>query len=211
MTTYNKKRCVRRICSLLLAVLTAALLCLPSFADATVRPGDTVRVELYGSELGSTAIKSIYIVPKSRSGKLKLVSIRAHGFDGASIVSTDNGSLIAAFSKNTVLPKGLLLSCEFIAEELGDDEIYFDIRAKAVDSGGEHSVQLSEPAARVYHIGSIEDYDVNGDGEVNAVDLVRLMRIIAGAVSGERGDINGDGVIDTLDLVRLLHAIAVGI
>ncbi len=131
-------------------------------------------------------------MPKSRSGKLKLVSIRAHGFDGASIVSTDNGSLIAAFSKNTVLPKGLLLSCEFIAEELGDDEIYFDIRAKAVDSGGEHSVQLSEPAARVYHIGSIADYDVNGDGEVNAVDLVRLMRIIAGAVSGERGDINGD-------------------
>lgn len=202
---------MRRICSLLLAVLTAALLCLPSFADATVRPGDTVRVELYGSELGSTAIKSIYIVPKSRSGRLKLVSIRAYGFDGASIVSTDNGSLIAAFSKNTVLPKGLLLSCEFIAEELGDDEIYFDIRAKAVDSGVEHSVQLSEPAARVYHIGSIEDYDVNGDGEVNAVDLVRLMRIIAGAVSGERGDINGDGVIDTLDLVRLLHAIAVGI
>ena len=110
-----------------------------------------------------------------------------------------------------MLPKGLLLSCEFIAEELGDDEIYFDIRAKAVDSGGEHSVQLSEPAARVYHIGNIADYDINGDGEVNAVDLVRLMRIIAGAVSGERGDINGDGVIDTCDLVRLLHAIAVGI
>ena len=72
-------------------------------------------------------------------------------------------------------------------------------------------MQLSEPAARVYHIGNIADYDINGDGEVNAVDLVRLMRIIAGAVSGERGDINGDGVIDTCDLVRLLHAIAVGI
>lgn len=64
-----------------------------------------------------------------------------------------------------MLPKGLLLSCEFIAEELGDDEIYFDIRAKAVDSGGEHSVQLSEPAA-VSIISAVSRInDVNGDGK----------------------------------------------
>ncbi len=201
----------RRLCALLLAVITAAVLSLPGFAAQKPLPGDSVTVELYGSELGGEAVKSICITPLSRSGKLRLTSIKAHGPDGAGIVSTDGGVLIAAFSSNTPLQSGLLLSCEFVADGLGEDEVFFDVRAKAAGADGEHDITLTEPEVRVFRIGCSEDYDVNGDGAVNAIDLVRLMRIIGGATTDGYADINDDGTVDTRDLVRLLHALAVGV
>ena len=53
--------------------------------------------------------------------------------------------------------------------------------------------------------------DVNGDGIVNAKDLVRLMKRVAGDETIEiigTADINGDGVINSKDLVRLMKIIA---
>ena len=52
--------------------------------------------------------------------------------------------------------------------------------------------------------------DINGDGKVNALDLVRLKRAIAGEnveLVGS-GDTTGDGKVNALDLVRLKRAIA---
>ena len=47
--------------------------------------------------------------------------------------------------------------------------------------------------------------DVNGDGVVNILDLVRVASSFGG--SGENGaDVNGDGVVNILDLVRVAGA-----
>ena len=47
--------------------------------------------------------------------------------------------------------------------------------------------------------------DVNGDGVVNILDLVRVASNLGG--SGENGaDVNGDGVVNILDLVRVAGA-----
>ena len=47
--------------------------------------------------------------------------------------------------------------------------------------------------------------DVNGDGEVNILDLVRVASYFGHPVSDENAavDVNGDGKINILDLVRI--------
>lgn len=47
--------------------------------------------------------------------------------------------------------------------------------------------------------------DVNGDGEVNILDLVRIAASFGQPVSAENAvaDVNGDGEINILDLVRV--------
>lgn len=52
-------------------------------------------------------------------------------------------------------------------------------------------------------------YDVNGDGEVGAADLTRLMKFISGQeVTASVTDINGDGKTSASDLTRLMKYIA---
>ena len=49
--------------------------------------------------------------------------------------------------------------------------------------------------------------DVNGDGSVNTMDLIRLMKYINGVevdVAEGAGDVNGDGSVNTMDLIRLM-------
>ncbi len=51
--------------------------------------------------------------------------------------------------------------------------------------------------------------DINGDGEVNSSDLVRLMKYMAGAdVIAYYPDVNGDGIVATSDLIRLMKYIS---
>ena len=45
--------------------------------------------------------------------------------------------------------------------------------------------------------------DVNGDGDVNVLDLV----IVANAFGKSEPDVNGDGVVNVLDLVVLANAL----
>ena len=52
--------------------------------------------------------------------------------------------------------------------------------------------------------------DVNGDGKVNTMDLIRLMKYISGVevdVAPGTADVNGDGRENTLDLIRLMKIV----
>ena len=55
----------------------------------------------------------------------------------------------------------------------------------------------------------VKPNDVNGDGKVNILDLVRLKKILAGVSKDDFGtaDIDGDGNIQTADLVTLRKVI----
>ena len=53
--------------------------------------------------------------------------------------------------------------------------------------------------------------DVNGDGEVNILDLIRLRKYLMGAaqdIQSANADVTGDGVVDNKDLVRLRKYLA---
>ena len=52
--------------------------------------------------------------------------------------------------------------------------------------------------------------DTGGDGTVNTMDLIRLMKYINGVevdVAEGAGDVNGDGRVNTMDLIRLMKLI----
>lgn len=56
--------------------------------------------------------------------------------------------------------------------------------------------------------GAVYKGDMNGDGRISTVDIVKLQRIIVGldeltSDNLARGDINGDGKISTIDIVKL--------
>lgn len=181
--------------------------CFMSSAAGPLLPGDRVTVSFYGSSLSGCAVKSISITPVSKTGRLELLSIKSN-VNGAIIQSTDGGTYIAAFSSNTVLPDGSLIDCEYMATELGGDEISFSVRAKVTVNGVEQTVELPVQTPTAYRIGYGPDFDVNGDGAVNAIDLVRLMRVISGVSEEGNVDVNRDGYVDTKDLIRLVNALA---
>jgi|GEM_PF-4820486 hypothetical protein len=67
----------------------------------------------------------------------------------------------------------------------------------------------SETVNPVTDTPDINKYDINGDGDVNAKDLVRLMKNIANEESENlKGDVNGDGQVNAIDLSRLMNFLA---
>ena len=53
--------------------------------------------------------------------------------------------------------------------------------------------------------------DVNGDGEVNILDLIRLRKYLMSAaqdIQSANADVTGDGVVDNKDLVRMRKYLA---
>jgi hypothetical protein len=57
-------------------------------------------------------------------------------------------------------------------------------------------------ASSLFHGGTAQPADLNGDGIVNGVDLATLLA--AWGVAGHPADINSDGVVDGADLSALL-------
>ena len=53
--------------------------------------------------------------------------------------------------------------------------------------------------------------DVNGDGLVNAADVVEVANAIMGkpsdCIQAEKADVNGDGVVNTADIVKITSLI----
>ena len=77
----------------------------------------------------------------------------------------------------------------------------FDLTEFDVVEEGEGSWTLSPKAVETV------PGDTNGDGSVNTMDLIRLMKYISGVevdVAEGTGDVNGDGKVNTMDLIRLM-------
>ena len=80
----------------------------------------------------------------------------------------------------------------------------FDLTAFDVVEEGEGSWTLTLKAEETI------PGDANGDGVVNTMDLIRLMKYISGVevdVAEGAGDVNGDGKVNTMDLIRLMKYI----
>ena len=52
--------------------------------------------------------------------------------------------------------------------------------------------------------------DVNGDGQVDTRDLVRLMKGVASGETDPKYDVNGDGNVDTKDIINLMKKLSEG-
>lgn len=126
-------------------------------------------------------------------------------------------------------------SCKYRFESLGDRNTVavlcdgkFNVIASDDDSGEGYNfaIEAGLEAGKTYYIGVGNVYgspitvplliercvvpDLNGDGRINSLDLVRLKKYTAGAVSTVEGsaDMNSDGRINALDLVVLQKLLA---
>jgi hypothetical protein len=105
---------------------------------------------------------------------------------------------------------GALLQAEFEIKEsapLGGTPVR--LRAELVDvTGAVYTTKVTEGLVLVGLLG-----DVNEDGQVNAGDVVLVLRYSVGLVDlgesqKEKGDVNGDGVTNTLDAILMLRRLA---
>ena len=49
--------------------------------------------------------------------------------------------------------------------------------------------------------------DVNGDGVVNALDVVAVINAVLGLASSSTADVNGDGAVNALDVVFVINQV----
>ncbi len=107
---------------------------------------------------------------------------------------------------------GVILSLIFkVKEGVEDGEIPVTVSY----SSGDITNDAEEVFSPIVTAGGITVYsilpgDINGDGDVNALDLIRLKKYIADdtTVIVGNGDVNGDGDVNLLDLIRLKKYLA---
>lgn len=142
-------------------------------------------------------------------------------FDVGNIVNVEGGKIFALYLPSTIESIGeYAFTCqgpmtiyyggteeEWANVEIADynDEV---LNATVIflggDNGDDPGTGVEEPAEKIAG-------DVNGDGKVNAKDLTRFLKYLAGnnvEVVEEALDMNCDGKINSKDLIRLLKYMA---
>ena len=107
---------------------------------------------------------------------------------------------------------GVILSLIFkVKEGVEDGEIPVTVSYGSGDiiNDAEETFSPSVTAGGIT-VYSILPGDINGDGDVNALDLIRLKKYIADDSTElvGNGDVNDDGDINSLDLIRLKKYLA---
>ncbi len=141
------------------------------------------------------------------STKLSLTGYEDAGFTGW--VVEKNAAWIG--DKNSTF-NGTILKLKFkVAENAAEEDIPITLRYAEGDIANASETALlpkCEPG-KVTVVHTIPG-DITGDGKVNAVDLLRLQKYLAGVdvtLVGS-GDITGDGKINAMDLLRLKKYLA---
>ena len=105
-----------------------------------------------------------------------------------------DGTLIGKYTGTELAGKTIVVEGDTVKIKLVSDEVY-----------GEYGFAVTKIMAEKDHTPG----DLNGDGKVNVMDLIRLKRHIAdGTEVVGNADVNGDGKVNVMDLIRLKRYIA---
>ena len=105
-----------------------------------------------------------------------------------------DGTLIGKYTGTELAGKTIVVEGDTVKIKLVSDEVY-----------GEYGFAVTKIIAEKDHTPG----DLNGDGKVNVMDLIRLKRHIAdGTEVVGNADVNGDGKVNVMDLIRLKRYIA---
>lgn len=175
-------------------------------SNGTAQPGDTVTVTLRadaadvaGFQTNLTFDESVAQVQSVSSGDL-----------GSPTANVDNGSGWVALtsSQATGVNTPVLATVTFeITGDPGDESSITISQSETAlfDQGGDEigSTTLADGTVGAYANGS---GDVNGDGNVDAGDVVLVQRYIVGQdvdIDTEAADVNGDGTVDASDALLI--------
>jgi hypothetical protein len=173
--------------------------------DATGVAGKTVVVDILMTNAKSIAIwKTNLVLPEG----ITLVSAEAaeNWTDAVTVngneVFSETQTPVAAKSKAVVAKVTLQIDAT-VAE--GEYEIALAGTFMQTD-GGETITQVDNKVAKLTVTADAgKEGDLNGDGQVNAADIQKLLNVIAEEGSA---DINGDGQTNAADIQALLNIIA---
>ncbi|MBR3535303.1 MAG: hypothetical protein IKN85_05690 [Oscillospiraceae bacterium] len=121
-------------------------------------------------------------------------------FVSDSPVTTDGEFLVLKFKPLRTCWTKVELALTELMNTVSEDEIYeYSLACGGIISY--YNVELPEPAAPA----EAESFDVSGDGAVNTLDLLKLIKIVIdpNAANTTSADLNGDGKIDSADVLVL--------
>jgi hypothetical protein len=159
------------------------------YLDATV-------IQTVGNQLASPALTSAPVTLGSGQNAVLSFSDDAGWRQGISSISVNGAALDS--SQYTVAPGSITISSNAFSED-GN----YTIVIKAVHYTDDTVSQVIE--ASLFDLG-----DINGDGVVNNLDVVKAVNFALGITTPtddqlERADMNGDGVVNNLDVVKIVN------
>lgn len=176
-----------------------------SVSDASARAGEEVTVSVSLSENPGIMVMVLGI-DYDRS-KLTLVGHEDAGFTGWTVA---NNAVWLGDSNSTY--NGVILKLRFkVLEGVEDGDIQINMLYSIGDIANyDEEVICPDVKAGTITVGSVIPGDFTGDGVVNALDLLRLKKFLAGdnAELACSGDVTGDGVVNALDLLRVKKFLA---
>ena len=175
-------------------------------STAKARAGSNVTVDI--SLKDNPGVSAITLAIAYDTDKLELVSYEDGGLTGWFVAKKAVWTSSGADSSYN----GVILSLTFkVKEGVEDGTIPVTVSYSSGDIGNndEESLFPSVVAGGVT-VFSVIPGDINGDGNVNSLDLIRLKKYIADDTTElvGSGDVNGDGNVNSLDLIRLKKYIA---
>ena len=175
-------------------------------STAKARAGSNVTVDI--SLKDNPGVSAITLAIDYDTDKLELVSSEDGGLTGWFVAKKAVWTSSGADSSYN----GVILSLTFkVKESVEDGTIPVTVSYSSGDIGNndEESLFPSVVAGGVT-VFSVIPGDINGDGNVNSLDLIRLKKYIADDTTElvGSGDVNGDGNVNSLDLIRLKKYIA---
>ena len=169
------------------------------------RPGDEVTVDISLAE--NPGIMALTLGLTYDNTKLSYI-----GFEDGGLTDWSVASKAVWLGNSNSTYNGVILKLKFkILENAGEGETAVTVtcgRGDMVDASENSYIPEINPGKVT--IRNVVPGDMNGDGSVNAIDMVRLKRFIAGEnvdLAGY-GDCTGDGQVNAIDLVRLKRYIA---
>ena len=174
------------------------------------RPGETVAVDVSIAE--NPGICAFILRIDYDETVLELISIE-HPEIGSDSIWNINGGMVSWLAFSDTDYNGTLFTVTFkVADDAEEGATAVTVLYEAGDIGNfaEDEINPSVQAGGVNIVNRVPG-DTNGDGRLNTMDLIRLMKYFNGesveVVPGS-ADINGDGRENTMDLIRLMKYIS---
>jgi|GEM_PF-6174188 len=135
--------------------------------------------------------------------------VDVHGADlGAPTTNVDNQNGVVTFTRGDSqgVDDPTLATIEFNVTDAGQSNVTIDDAESAVYDADGDAISSITSEQGVVEDSVAGDGDVNGDGSVNAGDVILLQRYIVGddvSIDEEAADVDGDGDIDASDALQI--------
>lgn len=186
-----------------------------SIGSEELLPGETVRIPVILEENPGVSVVSVKISYDANAMTLKQVQ-NGEVFAEGEMVEANTGAnpTVVMFVCNAMednSQSGIIAYLEFqVSEKAAEGEHPVSIESVLLSNLAEERIECETRNGTLTVISYVSG-DMNEDGAVDGLDLIRLKKHLAGwevEINEKAADMNGDGAVDGLDLIRLKKYLA---